>query len=116
MSDFSEDAKAYIGDFGSAAQLSNSNDKIRFSIGTPGFIAPEVSEYNSYGLNCDVFSLGCVMHSMLFAICPFWDDDKKKRRRLLADRDYKFNLNSPEYTSVEKFAKGLSDNCIKFLS
>ena len=104
MSDFSQDAKVYIGDFGSAAQLATPDEKARFSIGTPGFIAPEVSEGQAYGLNCDVFSLGCIMHSMLFAECPFWDDDRAKRRRILADREIKLNLDSPENHAIEHFS------------
>ena len=38
--------------------------------GTPGFVAPEIANNKSpdahYTGLCDIFSLGCVMHSVLF--------------------------------------------------
>lgn len=42
MSDFSSNAKVRIADLGSAVKLSAITDTSTFSIGTPGYIAPEI--------------------------------------------------------------------------
>ena len=79
MSDSSENAKVRIADFGSAFKLDKVNSSSNLAIGTPGFMAPEVVRGQSYGLEVDIWSLGALMHSILFAECPFWDDNDHKR-------------------------------------
>ena len=76
MSNFAEDAKAIIADLGSAVKLRSQTDTVTFKIGTPGYIAPEIILGKPYGLAVDVWSLGCIMHVLLTATPPFWDDDR----------------------------------------
>ena len=87
MSDSSENAKVRIADFGSACKLESKDGTSNFRIGTPGFIAPEVVRGQSYGLGCDIWSLGALMHSILFAECPFWDENDSKRNIKLCNSE-----------------------------
>ena len=75
LSDYTEDAKVYIGDYGAAVRLTTPESRANFKIGSPGFMAPEVAEKIPYGFKCDIFSLGCIMHCILFAVCPFWSEE-----------------------------------------
>lgn len=81
MSDFSVDAKAVIADLGSACKLRSPTEMISFKIGTPGYIAPEILTGETYSFPCDIWSVGCLMHVLLTASPPFWDDDRKERNR-----------------------------------
>ena len=90
MSDFTSDAKVQIGDFGSAIKLTSPQQKVKFRIGTAGFIAPEVAERQPYSFKTDIFSLGCIMYTVLFGESPFWSDDSQERERLLLDRNMVF--------------------------
>uniref|UniRef100_A0A0K0EJQ0 Protein kinase domain-containing protein n=1 Tax=Strongyloides stercoralis TaxID=6248 RepID=A0A0K0EJQ0_STRER len=63
--EISKDGNLYIklADFGLATNL-NANKMPATIVGTPGFIAPQVYE-RSYGPAADVYSLGCILFSML---------------------------------------------------
>ena len=79
MSDFKETATARIADFGSATKLLSADAKTNFCIGTAGYTAPEIIQGLSYGKAVDVWSLGCILHVLLSAQPPFWDENRKKR-------------------------------------
>ena len=83
MSDFSQDAKVRIADLGSAVKLQSANDTSTFKIGTPGYTAPEILSGLPYSFSCDIWSLGCLLHVLLTASPPFWDDDRKQRDRMV---------------------------------
>lgn len=107
MNDFSIDAKAVIADLGSACKLASPNETIRFKIGTPGYIAPEILSGEQYSYPCDIWSLGCLLHVLLTATPPFWDDDSKERNRKVCYDS--LNLADNQY------ACQLSDQCKEFL-
>ena len=81
MSDFGEEAKVRIADLGSAYKLQSATDSSSFKIGTPGYVAPEILHGQTYSFGCDVWSLGCLLHVLLSATPPFWDEDRKERNR-----------------------------------
>ena len=81
MSDLSVGSKVRLGDLGSAVQLPSADAKTKFRIGTPGYIAPEIILGVEYDSKVDVWSLGCLLHALLMAVPPFWDDDRKTRNR-----------------------------------
>jgi serine/threonine protein kinase len=83
MSNKTENATAFIADFGSSTQLRSSRDQADFMIGTPGFTAPEVLDGQKYGLKVDVWGLGALLYAMLTLELPFWSDDRKERKRLV---------------------------------
>lgn len=60
-----------IADFGFCKILDNSNQKEEMVVGSPIYMAPEILEGRSYGLNADIYSVGVVLYEMLFGVCPF---------------------------------------------
>ena len=113
LSDFTEDAKVYIGDFGAAFQLTRGpQEQLDFMIGTQGFITPEISQKRPYGLKCDIFSLGCIMYRILFATPPFWSDRRDERIRLLTDPSILVDFDADQ---IRPYARNLSAECKNFL-
>ncbi|CCW64524.1 unnamed protein product [Phytomonas sp. EM1] len=67
----SEDTKTlYLGDFGSAKELTSSNLTSTF-VGSPLWISPEVLQGKSYSFSSDIWSLGCVFYEMACLHRPF---------------------------------------------
>ena len=108
MTDFSEEAKVRIADLGSAYKLASPTDTTSFKIGTPGYVAPEILQGLPYSFSCDVWSLGCLLHVLLTATPPFWDDDRKERTRKVC--------NEPLDLQQNQYMSKLSDACKEFLS
>lgn len=65
-----------ISDFGLATQLGgggggNYENKHTTLCGTPNYISPEVASRSSHGLKTDVWSLGCLLYTLLVGRPPF---------------------------------------------
>jgi len=79
----SSEGKVKINDFGLATYV-RSLQQIYNRCGTPGYIAPEIFRFapedpsSSYNSQCDVFSLGCIFHYMLFGQ-RFFNDNSQTR-------------------------------------
>ncbi len=108
MSEFSQDAKARIADLGSAIKLQSPTDTTTFKIGTPGYTAPEIILGQPYSFSCDIWSLGCLLHVLLTASPPFWDDDRKQRDRKVCHETLDLEANV--------FTARLSASCKELLS
>ncbi len=81
MTNKTEEAVAIIADFGSALMLDSPLVTTAQRIGTPGYIAPEIYGNKPFGLSCDVWSLGCMLHLLLCGKYVFWDDNPKVRSK-----------------------------------
>ena len=79
MNNFTMDAQAVISDLGCSIKLSSPMETLTFKIGTPGYLAPEIIEGRPYGMAVDIWSLGCLLHVLVTASPPFWEDDRSKR-------------------------------------
>lgn len=66
---------AKIADFGLSIQLKAEDEKHYTMCGTPNFIAPEIAVKGPHGLECDVWSLGCMLYTLLVGQPPFDTDD-----------------------------------------
>jgi len=62
--------KVKIGDFGLATRIEIGERK-RTICGTPNYIAPEVLEKKGHGLEVDVWSIGCIIFTLLVGKPPF---------------------------------------------
>jgi len=84
--------KIKIIDFGLATYI-KASDYIFKKCGTPGYIAPEVFEYDEkvpstfYNDRCDIFSAGCIMYYMLFGKPLIQASDASKALNLNRDFD-----------------------------
>ncbi|CAD8133875.1 unnamed protein product [Paramecium octaurelia] len=60
-----------IADLGFCKQLQNQDMEVSLCLGTPGTMAPEVAAFESYGLQSDIFSIGCIFYQLLYGELPF---------------------------------------------
>lgn len=65
----------YLVDFG-LSTYTDQEEVIFLKCGTPGYVAPEIFEQNkegplSYSKSCDIFSVGVVLHVIVFGYGPF---------------------------------------------
>ncbi|XP_025084941.1 serine/threonine-protein kinase PLK4-like isoform X2 [Pomacea canaliculata] len=65
------DMKTKIADFGLATQLTEPEEKHFTMCGTPNYMAPEVAKREAHGPEADVWSLGCMLYTMLVGKHPF---------------------------------------------
>lgn len=69
-----------IGDFGISKRVNDRHTSFRTTIGTPGFIAPEILQKDrsnaQYTAKVDMWSLGVLIHYMITKTVPFPDTHK----------------------------------------
>ncbi|KAI3381391.1 hypothetical protein SNEBB_005186 [Seison nebaliae] len=82
-----------IGDFGLATQLSVPDEKHFTMCGTPNFISPEIVTRNAHGLEADVWSLGCMIYTMLVGKPPFDTRGVKNTLSKVAIGNYMMPMN-----------------------
>lgn len=93
-----------LGDFGLATKLEYDGERKKTICGTPNYIAPEIIDGNSgHSYECDIWSLGVVMYTMLIGKPPYETKDVKQTYRRI-----KMNLyNYPEKIKISEEAKSL---------
>ncbi|XP_047370317.1 serine/threonine-protein kinase PLK4 [Vespa velutina] len=96
-----------IADFGLATQLKRPDEKHLTMCGTPNYISPEVATRSSHGLAADVWSLGCMLYTLLVGKPPFDTDAVKSTLTRVAMADYVMP------TNLSNNAKDLIDKLLK---
>ncbi|XP_061824895.2 serine/threonine-protein kinase PLK4-like [Nerophis lumbriciformis] len=69
-----KDMDIKIADFGLATQLKLPDEKHLTMCGTPNYVSPQVATRSAYGLETDVWSLGCMFYAFLMGHPPFDSD------------------------------------------
>ncbi|XP_030375215.1 serine/threonine-protein kinase PLK4 isoform X2 [Scaptodrosophila lebanonensis] len=92
-----KDMRVKIADFGLATQLKRPDEKHMTMCGTPNYISPEVVSRSSHGLPADVWSVGCMLYTLLTGRPPFDTDAIHSTLTKVVMSDYKMpNHISPE--------------------
>ena len=60
-----------IGDFGLATRVETDGERKRTLCGTPNYIAPEVLGKKGHSFEVDVWSIGCILYTLLVGKPPF---------------------------------------------
>ena len=81
-------------DFGFSKKLEDCKDLTSTCLGTPTMQAPQVTELKDYGIEADLYSVGCVIYQLLFGRVPF--DGKGKMEILIQKQDDKLNFEGIE--------------------
>ncbi|CAG9327340.1 unnamed protein product [Blepharisma stoltei] len=92
------DADIKMIDFGMSAKFGG--EEMNTIVGTPYYLAPEVLR-GSYGLECDVWSLGVVMFFLLVGQQPFKGDSLNEIFQKIVKADFDFSDPSWEIISDE---------------
>jgi len=66
-----DDLEIKIGDFGLATRVDFDGEKKKTLCGTPNYIAPEVLGKKGHSYEVDVWSLGCILYTLLVGKPPF---------------------------------------------
>jgi len=69
------DSHALLSDFGLAKMLDSGNQMMSTVCGTPSYLAPEIINGQKYGTQCDVWSLGVILYTLLCGYPPFSDEN-----------------------------------------
>ncbi|XP_067014592.1 serine/threonine-protein kinase polo [Anabrus simplex] len=66
-----DELQVKIGDFGLAARVEYQGERKKTLCGTPNYIAPEILMKKGHSFEVDVWSIGCIMYTLLFGKPPF---------------------------------------------
>ncbi|XP_006005713.1 serine/threonine-protein kinase PLK1 [Latimeria chalumnae] len=66
-----DDMEVKIGDFGLATKVEYDGERKKTLCGTPNYIAPEVLGKKGHSFEVDIWSLGCIMYTLLVGKPPF---------------------------------------------
>ncbi|XP_028828072.1 serine/threonine-protein kinase PLK1 [Denticeps clupeoides] len=67
----SDDMEVKIGDFGLATKIEFDGERKKTLCGTPNYIAPEVLCKKGHSFEVDIWSLGCILYTLLVGKPPF---------------------------------------------
>lgn len=73
-----DDMEVKIGDFGLAAKLEFDGERKKTLCGTPNYIAPEILTKRGHSYEVDVWSIGCIMYTLLVGKPPFETNSLKE--------------------------------------
>lgn len=77
-----------VGDFGLATRVDYSGERKRTLCGTPNYIAPEVLGKKGHSFEVDVWSLGCILFTLLVGKPPFETSNLKDTYTRIKKNEY----------------------------
>lgn len=77
-----------LGDFGLATKLDYDGERKRTLCGTPNYIAPEVLGKKGHSYEVDVWSLGCILYTLLVGKPPFETQTLKDTYNRIKKNEY----------------------------
>uniref|UniRef100_A0A0R3RFI3 Ribosomal protein S6 kinase n=1 Tax=Elaeophora elaphi TaxID=1147741 RepID=A0A0R3RFI3_9BILA len=95
-------------DFGFAKQLRAENGLLMTPCYTAQFVAPEILKKQGYDMNCDVWSLGVLLFTMLSGETPFAASENDSPQKILKRvGEGKYSVNGQAWTNISEQAKDL---------
>ncbi|XP_022918871.1 serine/threonine-protein kinase polo [Onthophagus taurus] len=82
-----------IGDFGLAAKIEFDGERKKTLCGTPNYIAPEILTKQGHSYEVDIWSIGCIMYTLLIGRPPFETESLKETYSKIKNCDYRINTN-----------------------
>ena len=86
-----------VGDFGLATKVQTSGERKLTLCGTPNYIAPEVLLKKGHSYEVDIWSLGCIVYTLIVGKPPFETNDLKDTYKKIRYNDYTF----PSYVNQD---------------
>ncbi|XP_030608259.1 serine/threonine-protein kinase PLK3 [Archocentrus centrarchus] len=100
-----ENMELRLGDFGLAAKLETVEQRKKTICGTPNYLAPEVLNRQGHGTESDVWSLGCVMYTLMCGNPPFETLDLKETYKCI--KEVRYNLPNTLSPAAQKLISGI---------
>ncbi|XP_041804660.1 serine/threonine-protein kinase PLK3 [Chelmon rostratus] len=100
-----ENMELRLGDFGLAAKLETVEQRKKTICGTPNYLAPEVLNRQGHGTESDVWSLGCVMYTLMCGNPPFETLDLKETYKCI--KEVRYHLPSTLSPPAQKLISGI---------
>jgi polo-like kinase 1 len=82
-----------IGDFGLATRIEFAGERKKTLCGTPNYIAPEILNKKGHSYEVDIWSIGCVMYTLLVGTPPFETKNLKDTYSKIRKCDYRIPSN-----------------------
>lgn len=82
-----------IGDFGLATKIDYDGERKKTLCGTPNYIAPEILNKKGHSYEVDIWSIGCVMYTLLVGQPPFETKSLKDTYSKIRKCDYRLPTN-----------------------
>merc|ERR1719189_1818190 len=83
-----EEMEIKIGDFGLATKESYDGERKRTLCGTPNYIAPEVLTKKGHSYEVDIWSIGCILFTLLVGKPPFETQTLKETYKRIRANEY----------------------------
>lgn len=83
-----DDLHVKIGDFGLATKLTYDGERKKTLCGTPNYIAPEILNKEGHSFEVDIWSIGCIMYTLLIGKPPFETETLKETYTKIKKCDY----------------------------
>ena len=77
-----------LGDFGLAIKESFDGERKRTLCGTPNYIAPEVLTKKGHSYEVDIWSIGCILYTLLVGKPPFETQTLKETYKRIRANEY----------------------------
>nr|CAG4645429.1 EOG090X03P9 [Lynceus sp. MCZ IZ 141354] len=77
-----------VGDFGLATRVEYDGERKRTLCGTPNYIAPEVLNKKGHSYEVDVWSIGCILYTLLVGRPPFETQSLKETYSKIKKNEY----------------------------
>lgn len=84
-----DDLHVKIGDFGLATRIEYDGERKKTLCGTPNYIAPEILNKKGHSYEVDIWSIGCVMYTLLAGQPPFETKSLKDTYSKIRKCDYR---------------------------
>ncbi|KAK4879314.1 hypothetical protein RN001_007460 [Aquatica leii] len=84
-----DDLQVKIGDFGLAARIEFEGETKKTLCGTPNYIAPEILNKKGHSFEVDIWSIGCIMYTLLLGKPPFETNSLKETYSRIKKCNYK---------------------------
>lgn len=88
-----DDLHVKIGDFGLAAKIEFDGERKKTLCGTPNYIAPEILNKKGHSFEVDIWSIGCIMYTLLIGRPPFESNSLKETYSRIKKCDYRLSSN-----------------------
>ncbi|XP_011301223.1 serine/threonine-protein kinase polo [Fopius arisanus] len=103
-----DELQVKIGDFGLATKLEHDGERKKTLCGTPNYIAPEILTKVGHSYEVDVWSIGCIMYTLLVGKPPFETATLRETYARIKQVQYKTptNISTTAITMISNTLQG----------